>query len=179
MTENEAIKHLQSYAEVVDNMIKYCKDFEPKADITGYLEKKTVFAMAISAFKEVQKYSEIGTVEECKELASMVTTEKKNVLGKIVDEWNEYIEIGTVEECWEAVERQNPKKPKEILRHRGGFEMHHCPNCDTHYQTDNRYTIKDNCCPVCGKLLDSAFRNYCGNCGQSIDTENLEGMEDE
>lgn len=86
---------------------------------------------------------------------------------------------GTVEECREAVERQKPKKPKEILRHRGGFEMHHCQNCDTHYQTDNRYTIKDNYCPVCGKLLDSAFRNYCGNCGQAIDTENLEGMEDE
>lgn len=67
MTENEAIKHLQSYAEVVDDMIKYCKDFEPKADITGYLEKKTVFAMAISAIKEVQQYREIGTVEECKE----------------------------------------------------------------------------------------------------------------
>ena len=67
MTENEAIKHLQSYAEVVDNMIKYCKDFEPKADITGYLEKKTVFAMAISAIKEVQQYREIGTVEECRE----------------------------------------------------------------------------------------------------------------
>ena len=66
MTENEAIKHLQSYAEVVDNMIKYCKDFEPKADITGYLEKKTVFAMAISALKEVQQYREIGTVEECR-----------------------------------------------------------------------------------------------------------------
>lgn len=65
MTENKAIKHLQSYAEVVDNMIKYCKDFEPKADITGYLEKKTVFAMAISALKEVQQYREIGTVEEC------------------------------------------------------------------------------------------------------------------
>ena len=63
MTENEAIKHLQSYAEVVDNMIKYCKDFEPKADITGYLEKKTVFAMAISAIKEVQQYREIGTAE--------------------------------------------------------------------------------------------------------------------
>lgn len=110
MTDNEAIKHLQSYAEVVDNMIKYCKDFEPKADITGYLEKKTVFAMAISALKEVQKYSEIGTVEECKELASMVTTEKKNVLGKIVDEWNEYIEIGTVEECKKAVKEEDALK---------------------------------------------------------------------
>lgn len=76
MTENEAIKHLQSYAEVVGNMIKYCKDFEPKADITGYLEKKTVFAMAISALKEVQKYSEIGTVEECREAREKQTPNK-------------------------------------------------------------------------------------------------------
>lgn len=68
MTENKAIKHLQSYAEVVDNMIKYCKDFEPKADITGYLEKKTVFAMAISALKEVQQYREIGTIEEIRKM---------------------------------------------------------------------------------------------------------------
>ena len=96
-----------------------------------------------------------------------------------IKEVQQYRKIGTVEEYRKAVERQNPKKPKEILRHRGGFEMHNCPNCDTHYQTDNRYTIKDNYCPVCGKLLDSAFRNYCGNCGQAIDTENLERMEDE
>ena len=77
MTENEAIKHLQSYAEVVDNMIKYCKDFEPKADITGYLEKKTVFAMAISALKEVQQYREIGTVEECREAVWKQKPKKK------------------------------------------------------------------------------------------------------
>ena len=95
-------------------------------------------------------------------------------------EIQQYRAIGTVEECRKAVEKQKAKKPKEILRHRGGFEMHHCPNCDTHYQTDNRYTIKDNYCPVCGKLLDSAFRNYCGNCGQAIQwEENLEGTRDE
>ena len=82
MTENEAIKHLQSYAEVVDNLIKYCKDFEPKADITGYLEKKTVFAMAISALKEVQKYREIGTVEECRE-----AVEKQKPKRPIKDKW--------------------------------------------------------------------------------------------
>lgn len=80
MTENEAIKHLQSYAEVVDNMIKYCKDFEPKADITGYLEKKTVFAMAISALKEIQQYREIGTVEECRE-----AVEKQKAKKCIID----------------------------------------------------------------------------------------------
>ena len=93
-------------------------------------------------------------------------------------EIQQYREIGTVEECREAVEKQKPKKPKEILRHRGGFEMQHCPNCDTDYQVDRRYKIKDGYCPACGKLLDSAFRNYCANCGQAID-ENLEGMEDE
>ena len=93
-----------------------------------------------------------------------------------IKEVKQYREIGTVEECREAVEKQEPKKPKEILRRRGGFESHHCPNCDTDYQTDNRYTITDGYCPACGKLLDSAFRHYCGNCGQAID-ENLEGME--
>ena len=67
MTENEAIKHLQSYVEFIDNTIKYCKDFEPKADITGYLEKKKVFEMEISALKEIQQYRAIGTVEECRE----------------------------------------------------------------------------------------------------------------
>lgn len=94
------------------------------------------------------------------------------------NELERYKEIGTVEECREAVEKRKPKKPKEILRHRGGFEMQHCPKCDTDYQVDRRYKIKDGYCPACGKLLDSAFRNYCANCGQAID-ENLEGMEDE
>lgn len=89
MTENEAIKHLQSYAEVVDNMIKYCKDFEPKADITGYLEKKTVFAMAISAIKEVQQYREIGTVEECRE--AVEKQKPKKPLGGVDIAGNEYM----------------------------------------------------------------------------------------
>lgn len=93
-------------------------------------------------------------------------------------EIQQYQEIGTVDECRKAVEKQKPKKPKEILRHRGGFEMQHCPNCDTDYQVDRRYKIKDGYCPACGKLLDSAFRNYCANCGQAID-EKLEGTEDE
>lgn len=95
------------------------------------------------------------------------------------EELEKYREIGTVEECQEAVEKQNPKEPKEILRHRGGFETCHCTNCNTDYQVDNRYTITDTYCHTCGKLLDSAFRNYCGNCGQAIQwNDDLEGMED-
>lgn len=98
--------------------------------------------------------------------------------AQALEEIQKYREIGTLEECLEAVEKQKPKKPKEILRHRGGFEMQHCPKCDTDYQVDRRYKIKDGYCPACGKLLDSAFRNYCANCGQAID-EKLEGTEDE
>lgn len=100
------------------------------------------------------------------------------IAAQALEEIQKYRAIGTVEECREAVEKRKPKKPKEILRHRGGFEMQHCPNCDTDYQVDRRYKIKDGYCPACGKLLDSAFRNYCANCGQAID-EDLEGMEDE
>ena len=41
------------------------------------MEKKTVFAMAISAIKEVQQYREIGTVEECREAVEKQKAKKK------------------------------------------------------------------------------------------------------
>lgn len=138
MTENEAIKHLQSYAEVVDNMIKYCKDFEPKADITGYLEKKTVFAMAISAIKEVQQYREIGTVEECRE----------------------------------AVEKQKPKAPKDSLKIEPVIDEN-----GAYVDADVTVYLL---CPNCGEMvgIDENVDKFCRECGQAIDTENLEGIED-
>ena len=114
--------------------------------------------IAIEALKEIQQYRAIGTVEECKELASMVTTEKKNVLGQIVDEWKEYIEIGTVEECREAREKQKPKKPHRNYEKFSGLWC----RCGW-------YLGKKQCLDI----------KYCPNCGQAIGTENLEGMEDE
>ena len=105
--------------------------------------------MAISALKKIQQYQEIGSVEECKELASMVTQEKKNALGKIVDEWNEYIEIGTVEECREAVEKQKAKKPL------GGADIN-----------GNEYMIYRECSAI---VEDGEWRAmYCPDCGQAI-----------
>lgn len=98
MTENEAIERI----------IRSACSSGKCYDACLYGEGNCEYDTAIIALKEVQRYREIGTVEECKELASMVTTEKKNVLGKIVDEWSEYIDIGTVEECREAVEKQKP-----------------------------------------------------------------------
>ena len=61
---------------------------------------------AIEALKEVQQYRKIGTVEECKELTSIVNMAEKEELAKIIDEWLLYSKIGTVEECREAVEKQ-------------------------------------------------------------------------
>lgn len=135
MTENQVL--IKTPEEAIETI-------KSNMPTSGYQMLRESLEMAITALKEVQKYREIGTVEECRK----------------------------------AMEKQKPKKPKEILRHRGGFEMHHCQNCDTDYQVDRRYKIKDGYCPACGKLLDSAFRNYCANCGQAID-ENLEGMEDD
>ena len=124
MTENEAIKHLQSYAEVVDNMIKYCKDFEPKADITGYLEKKTVFAMAISAIKEVQQYREIGTVEECREAVEKQKPKKPDIYTdtrNMVDlHGNVYAEQANVYLCPTC---------ESFIGYVGNNIFHYCPVC--------------------------------------------------
>ena len=124
MTENEAIKHLQSYAEVVDNMIKYCKDFEPKADITGYLEKKTVFAMAISAIKEVQQYREIGAVKECRKAVEKQKAKKPDIYTdtrNMVDlHGNVYAEQANVYLCPTC---------ESFIGYVGNNIFHYCPVC--------------------------------------------------
>ena len=134
--------------------------------------KIAIHCLGVQAEQEVCEECDIygNCHTDCKDAAVVAI--------KALEEIQQYHKIGTVEECREAREKQKVIKPKEMLRHRGGFEMQHCPNCDTDYQVDRRYKIKDGYCPACGKLLDSAFRNYCANCGQAID-ENLEGMEDE
>lgn len=75
----------------------------------------------------------------------------------------------TPEQIRELAERDTAKAPNKKLRHRGGFETFRCPNCDTSYQMDRRYTITDEYCPKCGKLLDSSFRSFCANCGQRLE----------
>lgn len=155
MMENEEIKK-------VINGLNFLKE---KLYNGIYADRLDCIDYAISALKEIQQYREIGSVEECKELASMFTTEKKNVLGQIVDEWNEYIEIGTMEECREAVEKQKAKK----------CIIDSCPD-HTHYK-----------CPSCGKIHLSKYKcwcqslgripRYCEYCGQAID-ENLEVTHD-
>lgn len=153
MTENEAIRDLQY-------LIEEYSAYPPETGVSATVGS---LQYCISALKEIYQYREIGTVEECKELASMVSTEKKNALGKIVDEWNEYIEIGTVEECREAVEKQKLKTPG-----RTGMDeqdCYICPNCGADIGSIDDYFPRD---------------RYCHECGQAIQwNENLEGIEDE
>ena len=158
MTENEAIElsrsmqnPKQDYADVVCAPA-FCTGFRfvyPEPEDYAIEE-------AIKALKEIQQYREIGTVEECKEMA-VIANKKTNPdeLAKIIVEWIQYNKIGTVEECREAVEKQKPKKP--VLRN------------------DNGKLRKS--CPVCGCFFSPLSRS-CPKCGQAID-ENLEGMEDE
>lgn len=89
-----------------------------------------------------------------------------------LEELKPYEDTGlTPEQIRELKERNTAKAPNKKLRHRGGFETFHCPNCDTSYQMDRRYTITDEYCPKCGKLLDSSFRSFCANCGQRLEWE--------
>ena len=137
MTENEAIQALK-----LEGGIEITGNGKRVADFIAGLE------IAISALKEIQKYREIGTVEECKELASMVTTEKKNVLGQIVDEWKEYIEIGTVKECREAREKQEGMQVNEIH-----VDEYFCPACGSENNNGDIGCPGDHYCPVCGQAI--------------------------
>lgn len=71
------------------------------------------------------------------------------------NELERYKAIGTVEECRETMEKQKPKKPRDI-----GY--------------DYSYFI----CPTCGEVIyvydNFESHKYCLNCGQSIDWEESE-----
>ena len=160
MTENEAIELLRSmqnpkqdYADVVCAPA-FCTGFRfvyPEPEDYAIEE-------AIKALKEIQQYREIGSVKECKEMASIVKKSERSELANIIDEWIEYRKIGTVEECREALEKQIPKAP--IMK--------------SYYEDmpNEEYL----CCPTCGDILtdripgdNKNFYFHCLNCGQKFD----------
>ena len=166
MTENEAIELLRSmqnpkqdYADVVCAPA-FCTGFRFVYPEPG----DYAIEEAIKALKEVQQYRKIGTVKECKEMASIVKKSERSELAKIIDEWLEYSKIGTVEECQKAVEKQKAKK----------CIIDSCPD-HTHFK-----------CPACGKIELSIYKHgfprlgritkYCENCGQAL--INFEEMEE-
>lgn len=98
----------------------------------------------------------------CKKNIPIAYLEKSyEVAIAAIEEIQQYREIGTAEECREAVEKQKPKKPRDIEY---DYSYFICPNCgEGIYVSDNFESHK-----------------FCLNCGQAIrcPDENLEGMED-
>ena len=110
--------------------------------------------VAIEALKEVQKYREIGTVEECRGCMDILNKEEAVFeLAKIAEEWILYHKI----ECQEARERQRGKKPVEYED-----KYYACPVCNNVLMYKwGKYTsrLKDKKCGL----------PYCLSCGQAID----------
>ena len=102
--------------------------FDHAEDVNEALE------IAKQALEEIQQYRKIGTVEECRTLASIVNKVERNELAKIIDEWLEYSKIGTVEECQEAREKQAQKDLE--FRGDGEEQLFLCPNCGQNIQWD-------------------------------------------
>lgn len=88
-------------------------------------------------------------------------------------EIQQYREIGTVEECKEAIEKQKPKNPKDSLK------------IDPVIDENGAYVDADTTvyllCPNCGEMvgIEDNCDRFCHECGQAIDNENLERIEDE
>ena len=163
MTENEAIKELEKFQLQVEHSIaeeERCEYDNLEKALQEDKEFLEAFDMAITALKEIQKYREIGTVEEIKDLLVTISEASEDVdesgisAGLIKDliRLGKYREIGTVEDCREAREKQIPKKPHKNYEKFSGLW------CKCGW-----YLGKKTCLDI----------KYCPNCGQAID-ENLE-----
>lgn len=84
------------------------------------------------------------------------------IAAQALKELQQYREIGTVEECREAMEKQMPKKPRDV-------------------EYDHSYFVCDNCGTAIYTSDEFDGHHYCLNCGQAIEWPdmNLEGMKDE
>lgn len=90
----------------------------------------------------------------------------REVYERDCEKLEQYKKIGTVEECREAVERQKPKEPTVLKQQHS--DSYNCPKC-------GRSLILK-----CGTdWFGGQHHKSCPNCGQAIQWENLEGMEDE
>lgn len=156
MTENEVL--IKTPEEAIETI-------KSNMPTSGYQMLRESLDMAIIALKEIQQYREIGTVEECREMASIISKVERNELAKIIDEWLLYKKIGTVEECREAVEKQKVKYIKIEA-----YCPAYCPTC--------RFELSESLGDGYYKYFENLSR--CPKCGQKICwDENLEEREDE
>ena len=111
------------------------------------------------ALKYIEKWYQPTTGPEEREKAIKALS----VIIKSINEIRKYRAIGTVEECrGGAMEKQIPKKPNRSGMDEQDYYV--CPNCGADIGSIDDYFPRD---------------GYCHECGQAIDNENLEGMEDE
>lgn len=134
MTENEAILMMRYRIDTASEIAGKGTDGKAFEDME----------MAIKALEEIHLYHE-GKL-------CLIPTD---VYSRQCEELDAYKEIGTVEECREGVERQKPKKPKEL---------------DTEYG----YFICGNCGGAIACTDDFKSHKYCLNCGQAIYWEESE-----
>ena len=89
------------------------------------------------------------------------------------EELEQYRKIGTVEECREAVEKQKPKAPKDSIKIKPVIDEN-----GAYVDADVTVYLL---CPKCVEMvgIEDNCDRFCHECGQAIDNENLEGMEDE
>lgn len=165
MQQNKAVELFQAFIEGIDSMIGYCRVFDPKAEISGYLEEKEAYKMAISALEEIRQYREIGTIEQLKN-----QKENLNLAYQIINNYEQY---GTIEGFREAVEIQKAYEKTgltpEQIRKLKERDTEKAPVKDT--QSKIRYT--DNfICPNCGRhFAYIGLPKFCNECGQRIQWE--------
>lgn len=187
MTENEAIKWIEAFKKTYNGFPKEselacgiaisalkeirkyrkCGTLEELARAKKYIDLAKKHGTIGEMIDECASYEEIGTVKECRELASIVNKVERNELAKIIDEWISYRKIGTVEDCREAMEKQKAKKCDVT---KDNFRIYYkCPTCNHCLRVEYNH----------GSWMGKKSKN-CSKCGQAIQwDENLEGMEDE
>lgn len=129
------------------------------------LEKKKEYSERITDNFLSHSRGEIKDANETIEMCDMAISALKEI--------QQYREIGTVEECREAVEKQKPKAPKDSLKIKPVIDEN-----GAYVDADVTVYLL---CPNCGEMvgIDENVDKFCRECGQAIDTENLEETENE
>ena len=141
---------------------------------------KIINKAIIESENVIAEFSRVKTLAECKSMVGEYYANIQNSKSEIeackvaieaLKEIQMYREIGTVEECCEAVEKQKPKDPKDELKIN--------PVIDENGAYVDADTIVYLICPNCGEMvgIDENVDKFCRECGQAIDTENLEEIE--
>ena len=88
------------------------------------------------------------TVQEAKELciSSVLfdSDEHEEIVIDALTELEQYRVLGTVEELKEALEKQIPKKPRELFRMDGALKGGKCPTCER-WINNGRYWMYCEC----------------------------------